>query len=122
MNAPSLHKIEAKFREISRRLNEPSLHFHFQVFGPEGPTWKARRELRKRLVGELKTSYSLLKTDLPPDFFGKRCEKLLTPGTRPDCPFAAISVSHCPVLGGFVFSFNPEITLGLDMEQSPPGQ
>ena len=77
-----------------------------------------RQELRKRLVKELKTSYSSLKKTVPDDFFGKRCEKLLTPGTRPDCSFAAISVSHCPVLGGFVFSFNSEVALGLDMEQS----
>ena len=118
MNTLSIHKIEAKFREISRQLKEPSLHFHFKIFGTKGPTWEARKELRKHLVKELETSYRSLKKSLPEDFFGKHCEKLLTPGTRPDCSFAAISVSHCPVLGGFVFSFNQKITLGLDMEQS----
>lgn len=118
MNTLSIHKIEAKFREISRQLKELSLHFRFKVFGSEGPTWQARKELRKLLVKELETTYGSLKKSLPNDFFGKHCEKLLTPGTRPNCSFATISVSHCPVLGGFVFSFNQKITLGLDMEQS----
>ncbi|MCY4513325.1 MAG: hypothetical protein OXB86_06525, partial [Bdellovibrionales bacterium] len=106
------------FRIISQELKESSLHFRFKIFGPEGPSWEARKELRKSLVTELETSYSSLKKTLPEDFFGKHCENLLTPGARPDCSFAAISVSHCPVLGGFIFSFNQKISLGLDMEQS----
>ena len=120
MNDLSIHEIEARFKKISQQLNEPSFYFRFQVFGPEGPTWKAREELRKLLVKELKISYSAFKQrTLPDDFFVKYCGKeLLTPGTRPHCSFAAISVSHCPVLGGFIFSFNRKISVGLDMEQS----
>ena len=118
MNDLSIHEIEAQFKKISQQLDESSLYFRCKAFGPEGPTWNARKKLRKLLVKELKISYSTLKKTLPEDFFRKHCEKLLTPGTRPNCSFAAISVSHCPVLGGFVFSFNREISLGLDMEQS----
>ena len=43
---------------------------------------------------------------------------LLQPGPRPHLPGIPISLSHCPLMGGFVFSVGEETAgLGLDIEQ-----
>ncbi|MBC6415534.1 MAG: hypothetical protein GDA46_03995 [Bdellovibrionales bacterium] len=47
---------------------------------------------------------------------------LLRLGVRPQHPFIAVSISHCPSLAGFVFVFQnnlkKKISLGLDIEES----
>ena len=116
MNALSAGEIEIRFRKSGNYLKEPSLYFRCKVFGPEGPTYKARKNLRELLVKELEKAQSSIKNPLV--FSQKQRTALLTPGTRPQNPVTSISVSHCPVAGGFVFSFNKKISLGLDMEQS----
>ena len=112
MSALSTGEIEALFKKSGQYLREPSLYFRCKAFGPEGPTYKARKCLREFLVKELEKAHSSIK------FSQKQRRALLTPGSRPQSLAAPISVSHCPVLGGFVFSFNKKISLGLDMEQS----
>lgn len=43
--------------------------------------------------------------------------KLLIPGSPPRIPGVSISISHCPILGGFIFSHDKNISLGLDVEK-----
>ena len=46
----------------------------------------------------------------------RQWNELLKPGARPVHSQAVMSIAHCPFMGGFVFSFNTDISLGLDIE------
>lgn len=84
------------------------LYFYFESFQSDGPSWEKRLELRKTLVSHLKQA--------SPTFFEKNESHLLTPGQAPQSTIARISISHCPIVGGFVFSLNKKNSIGLDIE------
>lgn len=71
--------------------------------------------LRKTLVEKLDSERELLsqKKESPGN---KTCLSLSKPGSSLRNPIAAISISHCPVFGGFVFSFDKGASLGFDVE------
>lgn len=103
-----LEEVKYQFEEISRELIGDHLHCRFVTFDHLGPTWKRRVELRKLLVKDLESYFKNLSQ--------KERENLLIPGRRP--PLSNISISHCPLLGGFIFSLDNNIALGLDIEKA----
>ena len=98
-------KIKNKFRQINFMCWGDSLYCYFCFF--DQPTWQERLKLRKILLDHLEKFVDL----------GKDRQKLLTPGKRPWTDLASISISHCKILGGFIFSLKPHIFIGLDIEQ-----
>lgn len=92
-----------------------SFYSHFKTFKPEGLTWQKRVSLRKNLLEKLQYESDLFfqKKD---SFHEKLCLNLLKPGSALKNSIAAISISHCSVYGGFVFSFDKAVSLGLDVE------
>ncbi len=81
----------------------PYCYFHFF----DRPTWQERLKLRKILSNHLEKVVHL----------GADRKKLLMPGKRPWADLASISISHCKILGGFIFSLKLNISVGLDIEQ-----
>ena len=102
-------EIQSQFEKITKEVTKTPLHCRFIVFDSQGPTWKKRLELRSLLIKDLGNSLENFSEDY------KR--KLLIPGKPPKLPEVSISISHCPVLGGFIFSHNKNISLGLDIEK-----
>ena len=70
-----------------------------------------RLYLRERLVKELQRSG-------PQNHLKFQPMSLLQPGSDLKNPFAAVSLSHCPALAGFAFSFDGNVCLGLDLEMT----
>ena len=81
----------------------PYYYFHFF----DHPTWEERLKLREILLNHLEKLIHL----------GKDKEKLLIPGRRPWISLASISISHCKILGGFIFSLDTNTSIGLDIEE-----
>ena len=109
--------IQNQFQAFSRSVfNLESIHCHFTAFNSKRVTWQKRLNLRKTLVQKLKQHYTSTanrKTgNIPVDLW----ENLLKPTKSLKNPLAAISISHCPALGGFIFSFDKRLSLGLDVE------
>lgn len=101
--------LKNQFEDIHRKLDGNHLNCHFTPFNPPGVTWEKRVELRKILVKELESFPSPLPQE--------ERKVLLTPGGPPRASHIAISLSHCPSLGGFIFSLDKNISLGLDIEK-----
>ena len=96
--------IQSRFQELAEVLGVPSIGSHFRFFDREGPTWNQRQKLRQTLVSKLPPSPALA--------------ELLQPGRPPQMAGMSISLSHCPLMGGFIFSTGADTSLGLDIEQS----
>ena len=101
------NKIQNTFQQLNQEYWKSCPYFYFQYFDDLGPTWQARQKLRLILLNHLEEFISL-------DPY--RAE-LATPGKKPSIPFASISISHCRILGGFIFSINSHIPIGLDIEE-----
>ena len=115
----SLVDIPDNFKKKSQFIcNLKSFHSGFKTFPLRKPTWQDRLALRKNLVQELKHRFSLRE---PPEenrtVLNKAFNSLLLPGEKPESHLATISISHCTGLGGFVFSFDKDRLLGLDIEE-----
>lgn len=110
MNLKFSEEVKSQFGKITGKFTGKQIHCRFMTFGSSGPTWKKRVEMRNLLVKTLKGSLKNF-----PEDYGK---KLLTPGIPPRIPGISISISHCPVFGGFVFSPGKDISLGLDIEKA----
>ena len=98
-------KIKDTFRQVNLMYWDSCPHCYFHFF--DQLTWEERLKLRKVLSSHLEKSANL----------GKDKEKLLIPGKQPLTDLASISISHCKILGGFIFSLKPNISIGLDIEQ-----
>ena len=70
-----------------------------------------RKKLRKLLTKEIENSW-------PNTLSTEQKKQLLTPGNLPQIPFTSLSVSHSSFIGGFIISFNNQISLGFDLEQA----
>lgn len=98
-------------------LKLQSFHSYFKTCKQKEWTWKERMLLRKTLAEKLqqkKKSFLQQKKNLNK----KIGSDLLQPGFSLTNSMAAISISHCPVFGGFVFSFDKGISLGVDVEMT----
>ncbi len=110
LNFPEPREIQSQFERMTKEITRVRLHCHFMTFGATGPTWEKRLELRSLLVKDLENSFE----NFPEDYK----KKLLTPGSSPHLPGVSISISHCPLFGGFVFSSDKGLSLGLDIEEA----
>ena len=117
MNQHLVRNIQNQIQTLSRTVFKlESIYCHFTAFTSKEVTWKERLELRKKLVKELKHRYSPIADQKVSSVSVKILEDLLKPGKNLKNPLAAISISHCPSLGGFIFSFDKGFFLGLDVE------
>ena len=110
LNLPEPEEVQAQFEKITKEMTKTPIHSRFMVFDSSGPTWERRLEMRSLLVKYLENSFE----NFPEDYK----KKLLIPGNPPRGPGVSISVSHCPVFGGFIFSNDKNISLGLDIEKA----
>ena len=117
MDLKFLKEIKFQFEEIGNGLITNHLHCRFLPFDSLGATLERRLELRRLLLEDLDntlertTSENLFKNE-------SWREKILMPGGPPSIPNVSISISHCSVLGGFIFSFDKNVSIGLDMEKT----
>ena len=107
-----IESLKETIKQISHRLGDPLLKCHFQVFESQRPGREERSLLRYLLCEKLKTSQD------GHDTRTGEWNNLLTPGGKPESPRAVISISHCPGLGGFIFSPAKQRSIGLDMEKT----
>jgi len=110
--------------QISQCLGHASLHCEIRYL-PDGPTWLKRCLLRKQLVEQLKKQHVSQSLQQQDSFLtgkewcegkSQEWEHLCVPGHPPIHPLFAISISHCPVVGGYVFSSEKNKALGFDVE------
>ena len=71
-----------------------------------------RKIIRKKLTAQIK-KYKILKKIK----HQWNENTLLKPGRKPECPFAAISVSHCSYIGVFLIAFSDHLSIGFDIEE-----
>ena len=108
-------EIKSLENRLKRYIRESAVgrpHCRFISFDDSGPVWEVRVALRNLLVEDLEKSFGDLSGD------GGWRERLLKPGNRPHLPDVAISLSHCPSLGGFIFSAAKNFSLGFDVEEA----
>ena len=111
MNSADI-KIQNRFLELNKICWHSSLYGHFYPLPVGGPNREARLKLRQTLVARLEEW-------IPLPLGGAYREQLLTPGALPqrlngDVTF---SISHCQTWAGFIFKLDPNLFLGLDIEQ-----
>lgn len=101
------NKIQNTFKQLNQGYWKSCPYFYFHYFDDLGPTWQARQRLRRILLNHLEEFIHL----------GQYRVKLSIPGKKPWIPFVSISISHCKVLGGFIFSMDSCMSIGLDIEE-----
>ena len=117
MNLPLIRDIQNKVKTIGQTAFDlKSLHCYLKGFDYKRVTKEARQGLRRKLIGELKYHYSLIKSQKKDGISEELLKNLLKPGESLKNAIAAISISHCPILGGFIFSFDKGLSVGLDIE------
>ena len=117
MNQHIFKNIQNQIQTLSRTVFKlESIYCHFTAFNSKEVTWQERLELRKKLVQELKHHYSFIIDQKAGGISVKLWDNLLKPSGSLKNPLVAISISHCPILGGFIFSFDKRLSLGLDVE------
>ena len=116
MDLNALRELKLRFEVFSKQLMRNHLYCRFIPFDLIGPTWEKRMELRRLLVEDLEDVFKEFPENFPEDEDWK--EKLLMPGSRPYIPDVSISISHCPLLGGYIFSLDKNVSLGLDIEKA----
>ena len=124
----NLFRMRPKYRDyipthifrIGHKLGNHSLYCEIKHFASHRVTWTKRKALRKQLVQSLQRIAMLKELCAQSwDHAGqieKEWDNLLVPGGRPFHCWSTISISHCPFMGGFVFSFNTQFSLGFDIE------
>lgn len=119
ISSEQINHIVTMFHQIGRNMNHPLFYCELHPFKNK-VSWENRCYLRKRLVITLKSYYEKYKNQLFKDQTSetlcKEWNRLLLPEHSLQNSIAAVSVSHCPLLGGFVFSLNSNISIGLDVE------
>ena len=106
--------------KIGHKLGNHSLYCEIRHFASPVVTWEKRKLLRKKLVQSLK-KITMLKNYSANSWakihqIEKEWDKLLKPGSRPVHCLSPISIAHCPIMGGFIFSFNKDLLIGFDIE------
>ena len=112
MGLGSTEEIAAKFKQNVQGFVEGRLYFRLIPLENCKTAWETRVGLRKSLVEDLEKSFGTLSGS------GRLRGLLLKPGDRPYCPDIAISLSHCPLFGGFIFSVGRGLSLGFDVEEA----
>ncbi len=118
MNAKYRNDVISRIFRMGHKLGHSSLYCELEGFDPPGVTWQKRKALRKKLVHSLHRALLTQKvsaSDGPPAPEGE-WKQLMVPGDRPQHSLATISMAHCSVMGGFVFSFDKSRSIGFDME------
>ena len=119
ISSEQINDIVKIFHQIGRNMSHPFFYCELHSLKTQ-VNWKDRCYLRKHLVAALKTQYKKYRdqlwTDQTSDAIYKEWDRLLLPAYSLQNSIAAISISHCPLLGGFIFSLNPNISIGLDIE------
>ena len=125
------NNITSLIYKISHKLGHPSLYCELEYFDPVGVTWQKRKALRARLAHSLQKALlkpkAASRSALAPssekskgNIFHSSKERewqsLTIPGGCPVHSLASISIAHCPVMGGFVFSLDKNLSIGLDIE------
>ena len=114
MNTHIKNHIILNIFKIGHKLGHHSLYCEMKPFRSHKVTWAKRKALRKELVQGLKRMSHSHWT--PSKRVETKWDKLLVPGNRPVHSQAKMSIAHCPMMGGFVFSDNTHFSLGLDIE------
>ena len=109
MHKNQSHNIQDTFKRLHQRHWKDCPYFYCYPFEKSGPTLQERQRLRAILLNHLERSIPLSK---------KNKSELSTPGRKPQIPSVSISISHCKVLGGFVFSTDSNVSIGLDLEEA----
>ena len=92
-----------------------NVYARFMRIDSLGPSRKIRMRIRERLIEDLNhTVDENIKAHLWPKDWPENLRQL---GTRPLLPHTTISISHCPSTAGFLFSTEPGVALGLDIEE-----
>ena len=88
----------------------------FMKFDSLGPNQKVRMKIREKLIEDLDHTFDEnIKAHLWPKDWPDYLRQL---ETRPLLPHTTISISHCPSAAGFLFSIEPGVSLGLDIEEA----
>lgn len=93
------------------------VHSRFIEFDPLGATKDMRIKIRQMLVEELDRISHELSAPIAENWPLNWREKLHQLENRPYLPNVSISISHCPLVGGFIFSMDQHVSLGLDIEK-----
>lgn len=105
--------VQLKIRELLEACHQKNIHFYLSLFPNKKIGQKERKELRQQLIQQIKIHPKIQKQKINFDW-----NKLTKIGTKPECPFASISLSHCESLGVFLFTFNTKISIGFDIEKT----
>ena len=110
----NLKTIHLQIREILKSLDQknPEPYFYLTAWKGQKTGIKERQELRRALIEQLKNHVEGISQVRDFNWSG-----LLRIETKPFCPFAEISISHCQNLGAFVFVFGKRLSIGFDMEK-----
>ena len=106
-----LEKMYYKTHEMLECFGQKKAILYFENFSKGKIGIEERNNLRQKLIKYIEAQKQVT--------FSKRHfyrNSLLQLGTKPKCPFASLSISHCPYLGAFVIVFDTKISIGLDME------
>ncbi len=107
-----LKNLQFSAKEMLDSLSRTDAHIYFTRFPNKKIELKERTFLREALINQIKSRQAI----------GERSENfnwghLLKIGQKPECPFASISIAHCPFIGGFLFVFDTSLSIGFDIEQ-----
>ena len=107
----NLKAIQSKTKEMLECFGQDTVHLYFHLFLREKIGIKERKELRQKLIDQMKShiDYKKHKTVF-------NWSRLLKIGTKPVCPFASLSISHCGDLGACLFVFDKTLSIGFDVE------
>ena len=108
----NLETIQLKTKEMLECFGQNTIHLYFHLFLRENIGIEERKELRKKLINQIKSHKDFKKQEK--DFNWSR---LLEIGIKPVCPFASLSISHCGNLGACFFIFDKTVSIGLDVER-----
>lgn len=108
----NLEFIHLKTKKMLENFGQKNINPHFISFVNKKVGIQERKELRQKLINQIKNHTDFKKYEK--DF---EEESLLKVGKKPHCSFASISISHCDHLGAFLFVFDKNISIGLDIEE-----
>ena len=108
----NLKTIYSQTKEMLNCFGQKNIHCHFTLFLNKKTGIQERRELRQKLIEQIKNHKDFQKAEK-----GFNWDNLLKLGTKADCPFASVSISHCNYLGAFLFTFDKRLSIGFDIEQ-----
>ena len=104
--------IDLKIKEMLACFEQRNVHFQLISFLNQKADRQDRKNLRKLLIDQIKNHKDFKK--YKEDF---NWNNLLKIGTKANCPFVSISISHCKHMGAFLFTFDKNVSIGFDIEE-----